>query len=507
MTEPRTILSARALKKSYGGVRALRGMSIDLLAGEIHGLCGENGAGKSTLVKILGGFVEPDEGELGIDGQIVPLGTPVDPALLSIVHQELSIIPHLSVLDNVMLGAREVGQLYRRGPFRAHVRATLDAVGLTHVGLDILAERLTLAERQLIEIARGIARGAKVLLLDEPTATLSDGEIEKVFAVLKRLKEENGTTIVIISHRLNEIFALTDRVTVLRSGTHIMTANTADITSDELVRAMIGHEVKTGEIVPSHARLDAPARLTLSGWTLPGRFAPIDLEVPQGQIVALVGQLGSGADILLESMAGLHPRTQGVLSLDTRPATPKSIVEAYGEGIAYVSEDRAARGVFLNAPIGTNLVSQVLDRVSHKGLVGQAAVKEMATKLAKAFTVDPERLPHDVSTLSGGNQQKVSLGKATALGPRLLLLNEPTRGVDIGARAEIYAQLRRMAEDEALTILFYSTDLEEVLEASDRIITFYRGAQVHDVPRPETDADAILHDILHGPETHKETAA
>lgn len=500
------ILSARGLKKSYGGVRALRGMDIDLAEGEIHGLCGENGAGKSTLVKILGGLVEPDEGELGIGGMQVELGTPVDPALLSIVHQELSIIPHLSVLDNVMLGARDVGRIYRRGPFRAHVRQVLDSVGLEHVSLDVQAETLPLAERQLIEIARGIARGARVLLLDEPTATLSDGEIEKVFAVMRRLKAEQGTTIVIISHRLNEIFALTDRVTVLRSGQHVMTANTAELTNARLVEAMIGHELQTGEIAPSHAREGVAPRLSLTGWSLPGRFASLDLDVQPGQIVSLVGQLGSGADTLLESLAGLHP-ARGTLSLDGKAATPRGIAEAYAAGIAYVSEDRAKRGVFLEAAIGTNLVSQILDRVSRNGWMVTSAVRERATQLAQNFAIDPARLPHDVSTLSGGNQQKVSLGKAAALGPRLLLLNEPTRGVDIGARAEIYAQLRRLAEAEGLTILFYSTDLEEVLDASDRIVTFYRGAMVRDALRPQMDADAILHDILHGPDTPNTEAA
>ncbi len=501
----RTILAARALEKSYGGVKALRGMSIDLLEGEIHGLCGENGAGKSTLVKILGGFVQPDAGELGIDGRKVALGEPVDPALLSIVHQELSVIPHLSVLDNVMLGAREVGQLYRRGPFRGHVRQVLDSVGLGHVGLDLPAEKLTLAERQLVEIARGIARGAKVLLLDEPTATLSDAEIDKVFAVLRRLKAESRTTIVIISHRLNEIFALTDRVTVLRSGRHVMTAGTADLTSEALVEAMIGHEIVTGAIAPSHARAEAPPRLELAGWQLAGRIAPLDLRVQPGEIVALVGQLGSGADTLLTSLAGLQPGMQGTLSLDGTEATPASILDAYRAGIAYVSEDRAARGVFLDAPIGTNLVSQVLGQVSRRGWMDSARVAGRAIALARSFAIDPARLAQDVSTLSGGNQQKVALGKAAALGPRLLLLNEPTRGVDIGARSEIYARLRALAEAEAMTILFYSTDLEEVLDTANRVVTFYRGALVRDTARAGTDADAILHDILHGPD--REAAA
>jgi ribose transport system ATP-binding protein len=492
------VLVAQGLSKRYGGVQALDDVGFELRAAEIHGLCGENGAGKSTLVKILGGFVAPDAGELRIDGSPLPLGRKVDPSLISIVHQELSIVPHLSVLDNVMLGAREVGVIYRRAPFREIVGRHLDAVGLAHVDVDLPAARLSLAEQQLVEIARGIARGARVLLLDEPTATLSDAEIERVFAVLRKLREA-GATVVIISHRLEEIFALTDRVTVFRSGRHVFTRATAGLNSAELVRAMIGRDVALGMHAgrPERQRAELP-RLRLSQWRLQGEFGPYDLRFEAGEIVALIGQLGSGADTFLESLAGLHRGTEGHLALDGTSASLAGVSDAYRAGIAYVAEDRAAKGVFLDAPIGLNLVSQVLGAVSPGGWVSGQRMRERASQLAASFQIDASRLSHDVSTLSGGNQQKVALGKAVAMGPRLLLLNEPTRGVDVGARSEIYAQLTEMTETKDLTILFYSTDLEEVMEVADRVITIYRGSIVRDIRRSKVSANDVLHDILHG---------
>ena len=498
------VLAASGLSKRYRGVQALQDVGFELHAGEIHGLCGENGAGKSTVVKILGGLVMPDSGEIRIDGSPVAVGRKVDPSLISIVHQELSIVPHLSVLDNVMMGAREVGAIYRRARFQETVRRQLDAVGLGHVDPNAPAGRLSLAEQQLVEIARGIARGARVLLLDEPTATLSDAEIGQVFAVLRKLRA-GGTAVVIISHRLDEVLALTDRVTVFRNGRHVFTRETASLSGPELVRAMIGRDVARGIHAGRAARSAAQPRVALRQWNLPSRFGPFDLRFEPGEIVALVGQLGSGADTLLESMAGLHPGTNGQIHLDGGPVPLPDIAHAYRAGIAYVAEDRAGKGVFLDAQIGLNLVSQVLGSVSPGGWVSGRLVHARATALAGQFQIDARRLSHEVSTLSGGNQQKVSLGKAVAMEPRLLLLNEPTRGVDIGARSEIYAQLTAMTDAKDVTILFYSTDLEEVMEVADRVITVYRGRIVRDARRSAVTADDVLHDMLHG--TVAETAA
>lgn len=492
--ETQPILQANNISKRYGGVFALSDVSFSLETGEILGLCGENGAGKSTLVKVMGGYVKPEEGELIVDGKSIELGKRIDPSLITIVHQELSILPHLSVLDNIMIGMQSKGLIYLRGRYVARVEKYLKDVGLDHVSPYQLAETLSLAERQLVEIARGLASGAKVLLLDEPTATLSEAEIEKVFAIMRKLKAA-GTTMVIISHRLDEVFAITDRVTVFRGGRHIFTKRTQEVSSAELVTAMLGHEVKRGVQRPVRQVGDTFVRCRNVAIT--DSFGPLDFDCAEGEIVALVGQLGSGADGLLRTLAGLSPVTSGHIEIGGQTASLRSIQDAERHHISYVPEDRAGKGAFLEAPIGQNLTSRVLSDLAPQGVIRAEQELKLARDLAEAFTVNPERNGDAVSTLSGGNQQKVVLGKAVATNPDVLLLNEPTRGVDIGARADIYDRLRQRA-DEGLSIIFYSTDLEEILDFADRIVTVFKGSLVRSVPRSEATQESILQDILHG---------
>ncbi|NWA28663.1 sugar ABC transporter ATP-binding protein [Pseudomonas gingeri] len=491
-----TVLLASGLTKKYGGVEALSQVGFDLFSGEIHGLCGENGAGKSTLIKILGGLVKPDSGSIIVHGKPLRLGVRVDPELISIVHQELSIVPHLSVLDNIMLNCPG-GVLYWRGSLKARARNLLDIVGLEHVDSASLAQQLTLAEQQLVEIARGIASEAKVLLLDEPTATLSDVEIRKVFAVLRKLRD-GGSTIVIVSHRLDEIFELTDRVTVFRNGRHVCTELTSALDGPALVKVMIGREVIRGA---HHAKPALEARsetaLCVRALAINGKCGPFNLSFAQGETVAVVGQLGSGADLLLEALAGLHQQMSGEIFMGASSLSLNSINDAYQAGIAYVPEDRAAKGVFLDESIEINITSQVLDRISVAGVMVREKAQRKALQLAQDFQIDARRLTLDVSTLSGGNQQKVALAKAIAMTPKVLLLNEPTRGVDIGARAEIYERLSGLT-NAGMSIVFYSSDLEEVMEVADRVITVYRGQVVNDKPRWTITGDDVLHDILHG---------
>ncbi|WP_440878998.1 sugar ABC transporter ATP-binding protein [Vibrio natriegens] len=492
--EAKNILTANNISKRYGGVFALNDVSFSLRSGEILGLCGENGAGKSTLVKILGGYVTPDTGTLEIGGMNVELGKRVDPSLITIVHQELSILPHLSVLDNIVIGMKENGQIYRRGRYTEQVTKLLADVGLEHISPHQLAETLSLAERQLVEIARGLASGAHVLLLDEPTATLSDAEIEKVFSIMRKLKAA-GTTLVIISHRLDEVFTITDRVTVFRGGKHIFTRNTKDVTGPELVSAMLGHEVERGVIRPQRQHGDV--LLECKNVQIENGYGPLDFTCHKGEIVAVVGQLGAGADLFLRTLAGLAPAEQGVILLNQNPIALNSIYDAEQQAISYVPEDRAGKGAFLEAPIGMNLTSRPLDVLSHWGVISKPKDTKNGVELAESFTLNPDRNHEPVSSLSGGNQQKVVLGKAIATNPNLLLLNEPTRGVDIGARADIYQRLRDRA-DQGLSIVFYSTDLEEILDFADRIVTVFKGEVINSVLRKDATQESILQDILHG---------
>ncbi len=500
------ILDVRGLRKTYGGVVAIKSIDFELQAGEIHGLCGENGAGKSTLVKILGGLIAQTEGEITVDGVHLKPGKRTDPRLISIVHQELSIIPDLSVLDNVLIGDPASGELLRRSSHAKAVRRQLDEIGLSHVDLNEPARKLSLAEQQLVEIARGVVRGAKILMLDEPTATLSDSEIRRVFKAVRWLKDQ-GSTIVFISHRLPEVFELTDRITVFRNGERVTTRPTSEFTTEQLVQAMIGREVGS-----RHALTDAGSqsagntRLKLRDFAVAGRFQKLSLDVAEGEVLAIVGQLGSGADAVVEAVAGLRSGYAGVIELDGQRVEVRSIADAMKASIAYVSEDRAGKGVFLEAAIETNIYSSILDRVTRFGLVRRSEAQQRARKLAAQFQIDPRRLPHDVSTLSGGNQQKVSLAKAVALEPSVLILNEPTRGVDIGARTEIYKQLRELA-GKGMSLIFFTTDIEEVHELADRVITIFRGSVVSDRPTAEASMDDVLRDILHGPESNKQEHA
>ncbi|WP_447588049.1 sugar ABC transporter ATP-binding protein [Aquipseudomonas campi] len=491
----KTILSVSDLRKTYGGIVALNDVDLELRAGEIHGLCGENGAGKSTLVKILGGLVAPSAGHVEVDGQRLRYGKRTDPRLISIVHQELSIIPGLSVLDNVLMGDERVRPLYLRGRFEADVRKQIDGLGLGHLDLHQPASELTLAEQQLIEIARGVARGARVLLLDEPTATLADSEIHRVFDAVRWMRDQ-GTTVVFISHRLAEVFELTDRITVFRNGERILTRPTSEMNTGELVRAMIGRDVHRRQASEYAPTIEGTPRLSLEGVSVGNVVAPLDLTVQPGQIIGFVGQLGSGADFLVEALAGVRDY-RGTLRLDGEAADIASPKKAIAQGVAYVPEDRAGKGVFLETSVATNVTASVLDRFTVGGLLKTKAEAQEARDLAVRFAIDPRRLPSQVSHLSGGNQQKVAMAKAAALAPRLLVLNEPTRGVDIGARAEIYEQLRAMAA-EGLTIAFFSTDFEEVLELADRVVTIFRGSVVNDRGIADVSMESILNDIIHG---------
>ncbi|MEX3954289.1 sugar ABC transporter ATP-binding protein [Paraburkholderia sp. EG287B] len=406
--ETPSLLSALNLTKHYGGVKALTGVSLELAPGEIHALCGENGAGKSTFIKILGGLVEPDDGSITVDGQQLKLGHRTDPKLISIVHQELAIVPTLSVLDNILLGGADQREIYLRGRYRDTVRAHLDSVGLSHVKLDSPASRLSLAECQLVEIARGMSRQAKVLLLDEPTATLSDAEIVRVFDVARRLRDQ-GTAMIFVSHRLDEVFALTDRITVFRNGQHVITSKTADMTTGEVVKAMIGRELVRHPVKATEGRASLQPRLSVTNLSVDDKLKALSVDVAPGEIVAVVGQLGSGAETVVEALAGLRGDISRSVRLDGEVAKIDSVRSALRCGVGYVAEDRADKGVFLDAPIGINITASVMSKFSRAGVMQRAAEATEARRLAGMFAIDAKRLSHEVSTLRGQFKKPTAL--------------------------------------------------------------------------------------------------
>ncbi|WP_018099114.1 sugar ABC transporter ATP-binding protein [Sinorhizobium meliloti] len=491
------VLDVRNVSKSFWGVQALKGVDFELQRGEIHALCGENGAGKSTLVRIISGLAKPDDGEIHIDGEIQRPGQKTQSHLVSVVYQELSIIPDLTVLENVLLGDPRLKWVFRNARFSDEVRALLDRIGLSDVPLDILARKLTVAEQQLLEICRAVLRRSRVLILDEPTASLSDAEIQRVFETVTWLRNE-GTAIIYISHRLPEIFALTDRITVFRNGRRVLTKETSAWDANELVREMIGRDVACTGHHGARADFDAaPVAVELSKLCIPGKIQGFDLKVRKGEIVGLIGQLGSGASDAVEALAGLECRYSGSIIVDYEQVLLTSQKRAVEAGIAYVTEDRGSKSLFQGATVQQNITSANLAALSRKGIVDRHATKASATALAHRFQIDSARLNYDIGALSGGNQQKVAIAKSVAVGPKVLVLNEPTRGVDVGARTEIYRELRSLA-DLGMAVIFFSTDLEEIKELSDRVVTIFKGKVVSDQRAHTLTTDDILSHILRG---------
>jgi ribose transport system ATP-binding protein len=498
IAEERALLRVAGLHKRFGGVHALTGVDFTLRPNEIHALVGENGAGKSTLVKVLAGLVAPDSGEILLDGEPLRDGRSgrTDPSKIAVVFQELSIVPALSVLDNVFLGNVRVGRVYRRRPFVAEARQILASLGLAHIDVHQPAEKLTLAERQMVEIARAVSMDARIIILDEPTATLSDAEIQRVFAAIRALKDA-GKAIIYISHRLGEVFELADRVTTFRNGARVSTSDVASISTDELVKGMIGRVVslKRDDRRALRRDLNRPL-LEVAGLSCPGSFTGFTVTVKRGEIVAVVGQVGSGADEVVRTLGGLNGEAYGSVHVNGRAVRLGSVYAALEHGLAYLSHDRAGEGLFLEAAVETNITSTILGALARGGWLRRSAEHRAARPLAGDFQIDVGRLRSLVSELSGGNQQKVSLAKCVARRPLVLLLNEPTRGVDVGARSEIYRLLRDLSAKGVSTLLF-SSDLPEVMDLSDRIVTMFRGRVINTHVRSETDRLSVLRDILH----------
>ena len=486
-------LAAHGVTKRYGAVTALAEADIEICGSEVMGLLGQNGAGKSTLTKILSGHVRADDGELTLMGRTVGAHELARPGSgISVMQQELSIVPTLSVGHNVFLGSPRLGRW--AGPRSAARRAVefLELAGVGHVDPAMPAGRLSIGEQQLVELARALAREARILILDEPTAALSDPEIRRVLGVVKSLREQ-GRAVVYISHRLDEVLELVDRVTVVRDGRTGPPIPRAELKLDSLITQMLGRPLEA--MYPPHAaRRPEREVLRLDGVRARGLDAPISLTVRAGEIVGLAGQLGSGAPALLEAIFGIRPLTAGTMALEDIPTRPRGPSRARAAGVAYCSGDRKLDGIFGVRSVRENLSALSLDRCATAGWIEPRRERRLADELASSFGVQSGRAHLRVDNLSGGNQQKVALAKWLGIGPRLLLVNEPTRGVDIGARAEIYRYIRGLA-DNGLAVMFASSDSDEALGLADLVASFYRGTLVRVQRADEIDVATLTHDL------------
>lgn len=490
-------VSVEALARSFGAVPAVREVSLTVGPGEIHAVCGHNGAGKSTVVKMLSGQLTPDAGRILIDGRPVDLRSRQDAQRLGValVDQELSVVPALTVHENMLLGDLQAPLLNRRRSAFARCRRVLDDMGLERIHPDQLVSTLSIGERQLVEIAKALSQQARVVILDEPTATLSDAETEHVFAAVRRVAA-SGCSVVFVSHRLSELLDLCDRVTVLRNGVTVATTDTAGLTVDELIVQMLGEAPRrleaTRKVDP-----DRTHALTIDGLRVPGRLEDFSLTARAGRIYALAGQLGSGASDVLRAIGGLHPQATGRVRLRDRDVPFRDPVGVAGSGVAFVSNDRKTEGLFLEKTIAANLVATRLSNLARMGVLRSRRERSTAKDLAELADLPVARLAEPVLALSGGNQQKAFVGRS--LGREdvfALLLDEPTRGVDIGGRAAIH-RLLRQAADAGLVVVFASTELEELLELGDVIVTLHDGRVVGRYD-DEVDGAVLMSDMTRG---------
>lgn len=488
----RIVLQAIDVAKAYAGVQALACASLELHAGEIHALVGENGAGKSTLIKILTGAVQPDSGVIAIDGAPV---SKLVPAIakergIAAIYQQPALFAELTVAENIALGVERTRR-WGRVDWRARrARATelLSRVG-ARIDPDTDAADLSMPQQQLVEIARAIGADARVLILDEPTASLPDEDAENLFRVLRELRE-NGVAMIYISHRLEELAHIADRVTVLRDGRTIATHDMASVTRERLIHLMVGRELSA--VFPKRVVPLGGTVLTLRklGCSASG-VHDIDLTVRAGEIVGITGLIGAGRSELARTIFGLTPADSGTIMLHGRAVHIARPADAIANGIAYVPEDRRRHGVVLDMAVSENVTLAALDNLSRFGALDFRRERQLATDTTKRLGVKTPSIRTHVAALSGGNQQKVALGRWLVTKPTVLILDEPTQGIDVGAKAEIHELMMELASQGA-AILMISSELPEVLGMSDRIVVMHGGTIVSEMDRAAATQERLL---------------
>jgi ABC-type sugar transport system ATPase subunit len=486
------VLELRGISKAFGVVQACDDVSLAFRGGEVHGLVGENGAGKSTLIQVASGVYRPDRGEILVHGRPVRFSAPVEAegAGVSVVYQELSLVPDLDVAQNVYLHRepRRAGVLLDAGRLYARCAELLADVG---VDVDPRAPvaSLSVAQRQLVEIVKALSRDAEVVVFDEPTASLTSVEREHLFAVIGRLRER-GRAVVYVSHRLDEILAITDVVSVLKDGRLVVTAPTASLDHHALVRLMVGRELADDLYPPRRPAppRDGPPLMQVDSASSPGRIADVSLAVWPGEIVGLFGLIGSGRTSLLRAIFGADESATRELEVDGARVghAPRAAIRA---GIAYVTEDRKLEGLAIDLTNLANVESTTLP--GRRGVYDRRASRALAERMAEEVRLDPATLDRRSRFLSGGNQQKVVLGKWLAVRPRVLLCDEPTRGIDVGAKAEVHRLLRALA-DAGLGVLLASSELPEVLGLADRVLVMRDGRLVAELEGGDLAEEEVM---------------
>jgi rhamnose transport system ATP-binding protein len=486
------LLRLSNIEKSFGGVRALKGVSFELCAGEVHALVGENGAGKSTLIKIVAGAFPPDAGEVEIAGRLVTTADPRRAHALGVatIYQQPSLFPDLSVAENLALGAEPPGALRRVRWRERRERAVrlLARVG-AEFGPDAEVRDLSMPEQQLVEIARALGAEARIFIMDEPTSSLTEREVKNLFQAIRQLRSQ-GAGIVYISHRLEEIGRICDRVTALRDGAWVDTRPVAEVDHAAIIRMMVGRELSSVFHKVDASKGAAALELESVSCAATG-VRNVTLDVRAGEILGLAGLVGAGRTELARTIFGIDPADSGAIRIEGKPVVISSPAEAIALGVAYVPEDRRKHGVILEMSVAANASLAVLQSLSRGGLLARGAERALATRAIERLGIKTPSPGTPAGDLSGGNQQKVALARWLATKPKVLILDEPTQGIDVGAKAEIHRLMGELA-GEGVAIVMISSELPEILGMSDRIAVFHAGRVAGVLPRSAATPDSIL---------------
>ena len=486
------LLEVEDLRKEFPGVLALDGVSLRVQAGTVHAVMGENGAGKSTLMKIIAGVHPPDGGTLTLRGRPVHLGSPRKALQhgIAMIHQELNLMPSMTVAENVWIGREPLNRLgfvdhaeLRRRTAELFLRLGIDTDPLLRVG------ELSVAERQMIEIAKALSRDADLLIMDEPTSALTEKETRHLFGIIRELKLQ-GRGVLYITHRLNEVFEVADEISVLRDGRRIGTRPASGTTADELIRWMVGRELT--QLFPRGEATAGRVVLSVRGLGLEGRFREVSFDLRAGEILGVAGLIGAGRSNLAETLFGLTPATSGTIVIEGREVVIAHPSDAVKQGMAFLTEDRKESGCFPPLDVLSNLTLAALNqRFVRAGFVNHVEAASECERVGASLRLRTPGLDEPVMNLSGGNQQKVLIGRWLLTGPRILILDEPTRGIDVGAKAEIHRLIAELAREGA-AVLMISSDLPEVLGMSDRILVMHQGRVTGVLGRDEADQVRVM---------------
>jgi len=487
------LIEMNNISKAFSGNQVLKNVQFEITKGEIHALMGENGAGKSTLMKILTGIYSRDTGEIRVNGNPVVFKNPkeAEQAGIAVIHQELNILPDLTVCENLFLGREKTyGKtgFLKTSQMKKEAKAALKELGLD-MDVDTPASQLSVGKQQIIEIAKALSTNAEVIIMDEPTAALTDREITTLFEMIGKLKTK-GVSFVYISHRMEEIFAICDRITILRDGSYISTERISETSFERVVQLMVGREL--GERFPERNAVIGKEKLVVSGLSRKGHFEDISFTVHAGEVVGFAGLMGAGRTEVVQTLFGYCHHNAGTIKLDGKNITIRNPREAIRHGIGFVSEDRKSEGLITDFTVAENMSLPNLGRLSSSGIMRKEKEDSLVADMIERLHIRTSGGSQQVKSLSGGNQQKVVIAKWLGIDPQVLILDEPTRGVDVGAKKEIYSIMNSLAE-RGVAIILVSSELPEIIGLADRVLVLHEGKLKANIEKQDMTQERIMH--------------